>query len=347
MDRVLEPEIMDTASEATAYDAMDHSEVNRAFVGRFLDLGGAGRVLDLACGPAHIPIALCLRDPNVRVTAVDAAAHMLAIAERRVRESRLEARIEIVRSDAKRLPFTDHSFDAVACNASIHHLADPRPCFLEIARVVRPGGAILLRDLHRPSSDAELDHLVDVWASEASAEQQGLFADSLRAAFTCREIADLLAVSGLPDLHVYVSSDRHWTAEREGAIVRIEGLVEEPLALRFGDLDAFRDASPGEGGVALETLLARARPRPGATHLVLHGADGYSVSVAIAEVASRAGLLFREGARPLPRERGGPLRFVVPDAATCGRGGVDRCATVKAVLRIEVGDRPGRDSRLI
>src|SRR5262249_51754567 len=140
-------------------------------------------------------------------------------------------------------------------------------------------------------------------------------------------------------------SDRHWTAEREGAIVRIEGLVEEPLALRFADLATYRDA-PGEGGVALETLLARARPRAGATHLVLHGADGYSVSLAISEVASRAGLLFREGTRPLPRERGGPLRFVVPDATSCGRGGVDRCATVKAVLRIEVGDRPGRDSRL-
>ena len=85
MDRVLEPEYMDTAEEAEGYDAMDHTDANRSVVERFLAVGGGpGRTLDLGTGPGHIPILIARSCAEARIVAVDAAAHMLDIARARI-----------------------------------------------------------------------------------------------------------------------------------------------------------------------------------------------------------------------------------------------------------------------
>ena len=53
LPRTLEPEVMDTAEEAVDYDAMDHGEVNRRFVGDFLRARAAAGHADLGrCGQA-------------------------------------------------------------------------------------------------------------------------------------------------------------------------------------------------------------------------------------------------------------------------------------------------------
>jgi tRNA1(Val) A37 N6-methylase TrmN6 len=61
MDRVLEPEAMDTPEEADAYASMDHSEANTAFVERLFELGAAGHMLDIGTGPGQIPLLVCAR----------------------------------------------------------------------------------------------------------------------------------------------------------------------------------------------------------------------------------------------------------------------------------------------
>ncbi|MEZ6069552.1 MAG: hypothetical protein R3C10_04605 [Pirellulales bacterium] len=67
LDRVLEPEVMDTAAEALAYDRMDHTAVNMAFVDDLIAAAGEANdltnVLDLGTGTALIPIELCRRAP--------------------------------------------------------------------------------------------------------------------------------------------------------------------------------------------------------------------------------------------------------------------------------------------
>ena len=72
MERILEPEVMDSCEDSEAYDAMDHAEVNIAFVERLIELGARrGRFLDLGTGPAEIPIILAQRLPTVEVIGVD------------------------------------------------------------------------------------------------------------------------------------------------------------------------------------------------------------------------------------------------------------------------------------
>ena len=67
LERVLEPEVMDTPEEAVDYDSMDHGTVNRVFVDDFLAAEPAARsatlrVIDIGTGTAQIPIELCRRD---------------------------------------------------------------------------------------------------------------------------------------------------------------------------------------------------------------------------------------------------------------------------------------------
>src|SRR5437867_3719734 len=107
LPRILEPEVMDSAEEARDYDAMDHSQVNRAFVADFLafftPLPGS-IVLDVGTGTAQIPIELCRQNAAVNVVAVDLAEHMLRVAKENVERAGLANRIRLERVDAKRPP---------------------------------------------------------------------------------------------------------------------------------------------------------------------------------------------------------------------------------------------------
>lgn len=53
-----------------------------------------------------------------------------------------DPRIHVVQGDVLRLPFRDASFDLAFCDGVLHHTPDPERGFRELARVVRPGGAI-------------------------------------------------------------------------------------------------------------------------------------------------------------------------------------------------------------
>lgn len=209
LERILEPEAMDTAEEAAEYQAMDHSAANEAFVARLIELGGRGLMLDLGTGPAQIPVLLCGRLPEARLVAIDLARHMLRLAEEHVARSGFADRIELRHMDAKDLAFADDSFDVVYSNTILHHIPDPRPFLREARRVLRPGGVLLIRDLFRPATLERLDALVAQHAAGANPYQRRLFAESLHAAFTPEELRELCDTCGLDDAEVLIDSDRH------------------------------------------------------------------------------------------------------------------------------------------
>ncbi len=55
-----------------------------------------------------------------------------------------DPRVEVVLGDARRLPFPDATFDCVVCVRVVHHFDDARPVLDEVARVLRPGGCLVL-----------------------------------------------------------------------------------------------------------------------------------------------------------------------------------------------------------
>jgi ubiquinone/menaquinone biosynthesis C-methylase UbiE len=213
LSRILEPEVMDSAEDALDYDTMDHRQVNEAFVTDFLAVcpDPAGRVLDVGTGTARIPIELCQRHAALHVLAVDAAAHMLVLANRNITAAGLSRRIETLLGDARHLPFPDGAFAAVISNSIIHHIPDPLPVLAEMVRLTAPGGWLFLRDLLRPRDEAMLHALVEQHAAGANPHQKQLFADSLRAALSLDELRLLVLQLGFDPLGVRQTSDRHWT----------------------------------------------------------------------------------------------------------------------------------------
>ena len=94
LPRVLEPEVMDSAEEASDYDAMDHSHVNRLFVTDFLTIWkGANPILDVGTGTAQIPIELCRQaaveqDPDRLLQLTRRINEILLAKEERLRQDR-------------------------------------------------------------------------------------------------------------------------------------------------------------------------------------------------------------------------------------------------------------------
>lgn len=215
MQRVTEPEVMDSSQEAIEYDAMDHLEVNTAFAERAIELGPPqGFILDAGTGTARIPILMCQWRPQWQIVGIDLAQSMLQVGQKNVELSGLQQQIRLECVDAKQLPYPDKYFDMVVSNSLVHHLPNPLPFLLELKRVLKPKGALLLRDLIRPDSLETLEALVERVAADCNDQQKQLFYDSLRAAFTLDEVNELLQQAGLEGVKVYQSSDRHWTAQR-------------------------------------------------------------------------------------------------------------------------------------
>lgn len=212
LDRVLEPEVMDTPEEARDYDTMDHAAVNALFAAEFLAVWNEQNpILDVGTGTAQIPIEICRQSTRALITAIDLADHMLALGRANVGRAGLADRIRLEKVDAKGFPYRDGQFGTVVSNSIIHHIPDPSACFAEMHRVCTPGGVLFVRDLLRPADEPTLCHLVNTYAAGANDHQRQMFADSLRAALTLDEVRDLVARLGHGADTVKQSSDRHWT----------------------------------------------------------------------------------------------------------------------------------------
>jgi len=101
-------------------------------------------VLDVACGNGRVTIPLARH--HMRVTAVDNAAGMVEACRARVAEAKVADRVTVVQSSATTLPLADADVDAAVCIGLLEHLpTGPRlEVVLELIRVTRPGGTILL-----------------------------------------------------------------------------------------------------------------------------------------------------------------------------------------------------------
>lgn len=226
LQRVLEPEVMDTFDEARDYDAMDHSQVNQQFVTDLLAIAALPEpsedddddddvveidVLDLGTGTAQIPIELCRRCETCRVMAVDLSVNMLDLARYNLEVAGLTQRITLQQIDAKGLPYEDGAFQIVMSNSIVHHIPEPLDALRHAVRATAAGGLLYFRDLMRPTDDATVEHLVQTYAGEENDHQRQMFDDSLRAALSLDEIRDLVSQLGFDPQTVTASSDRHWT----------------------------------------------------------------------------------------------------------------------------------------
>ena len=107
---------------------------------RLVDALPIGHVLDAACGTGRY--ASYLHSRGHSVTGVDQSPAMLDLARAKLPRSRF------VTGQLTDLPLDDDSADAAVCALALVHLPDINPAMSELARVVRPGGRILISDVH-------------------------------------------------------------------------------------------------------------------------------------------------------------------------------------------------------
>lgn len=212
MIRVLEPELMDDPAQAEAYARADFSDENQGFVDRFRDCFpefSAGRVLDLGCGPADIPIRFAKQYPICQVIGVDASLPMIQLGEQAVKQAGLADRITL-RCERFESIAGANIADAAVSNSLLHHVPNPLQFWHKLRQIVRPGSPVLVMDLLRPESPDEAQVIVDRYAADESEILRRDFYNSLLAGFTEDEVAAQLARMNLTRLLIDVPDDRHW-----------------------------------------------------------------------------------------------------------------------------------------
>jgi ubiquinone/menaquinone biosynthesis C-methylase UbiE len=244
LPRVPEPEMMDDSDEVAAYasaasqsylEKLDDTFVEHAL--RLVRGRAAGRALDIGCGPGQIVHKLAARMPGWQFTGADRAPNMIAQARKNqappgqassgaeaspnqppgpgapAARALFNSRVEFLVADGNRLPFPDVSFDLVTSNSVLHHLRDPGRVLAEAARLAKPGGAILVRDLRRPLRLAYSLHIR--WhGRHYSGLMYKLYCDSVRSAYTARELEELLRRSPLEGASIFLHRRTHMGIQR-------------------------------------------------------------------------------------------------------------------------------------
>jgi SAM-dependent methyltransferase len=119
---------------------------HEALAGRLIapdafDVSRSRSILDAGCGNGRYTRFLLRAAPaDALLTAFDLSPRMLKRARRRLHSPR----VSHVAADLTRLPYADASFDTIVCGWVLEHLPDPRPGLYELARVLQPGGKLLL-----------------------------------------------------------------------------------------------------------------------------------------------------------------------------------------------------------
>jgi len=152
-----------------------------------LELVGDARgrkVLDVGCGDGEFALELTKR--GARVTGIDASTAMIQSAKRRAKQHNADINFQV--AVAEQLPFQAEQFDVVTAITILCFVGDAAPVFREIARVLRPGGRLVIGELGKWSSWAAARRIRAWFGSRLW--RQGRFR-------TASELRDLAGQAGL------------------------------------------------------------------------------------------------------------------------------------------------------
>jgi ubiquinone/menaquinone biosynthesis C-methylase UbiE len=100
-------------------------------------------VLDIGCGTGLLLAQAAERFPDARLTGIDAAEEMIAVA---LSTAPADAPVTFEHAAAEHLPFEPATFDLALTTMSFHHWADQPAALAEVRRVLVPGGVFVLTD---------------------------------------------------------------------------------------------------------------------------------------------------------------------------------------------------------
>ncbi|SFU17662.1 methyltransferase domain-containing protein [Sedimentitalea nanhaiensis] len=183
------------------YQGADVSRRRRASFDALSPCGGE-RILDLGCGNGLMTLELARAvGSRGHVTGVDPSPDMMAVAR-----TRCEGRdnVTLLQGAAADLPLKSDQFDKAIVLQVMEYFDDRTPCLHELHRVLRPGGRLVIGDIHWDtlawhSSDMDrMTRMIDVWdAHLAERRLPALLPSELR---TCGFAVDHLHPESLCDI---------------------------------------------------------------------------------------------------------------------------------------------------
>ena len=119
----------------------------------------SGKILDVGCGNGNL-FAL-LPDEKYELFGVDFSENMIMEAKDKCRE-----KASFLVADAEKLPFDDDTFNIIVCNASFHHYIHPDIVLMEMQRVLKEGGKLLIGDPYFPTPVRPMINLLTKFSPE-------------------------------------------------------------------------------------------------------------------------------------------------------------------------------------
>ena len=140
---MIDPVVAEYAKVAGRYDEKwaFYVEATTRETLRRIPMSAAARVLDVGCGTGELLRQLRTKYPGATLAGLDPVEEMLVVAR-----SKLTGREDLRVGYADALPWHRGSFDVVVSCNMFHYITHPVAALTEMARVVRPGGALVLTD---------------------------------------------------------------------------------------------------------------------------------------------------------------------------------------------------------
>jgi ArsR family transcriptional regulator len=128
---------------------------------------------DLGCGTGQVSATLA---PFVqRVVAVDGSAAMLQAAKKRLHDA---DNVDLRRGDLEALPIDDERLDAATLMLVLHHIAEPSRALAEVARVLKPGGRLVVVDMLPHDRESYRQQMGHAWLGFSESHTMRLLSDA-------------------------------------------------------------------------------------------------------------------------------------------------------------------------
>ncbi len=199
-------------SRALGYPARLEDE----FVQRALGLGvDAGMILDAGTRVGLITLKILWQNENFYAIGIDRSGLMIERARETAKAWNLDERGFFQVGDARRMRLKTAYFDLVISDSTLHCFDDPLSVLMEINRVLKPKGALLIRELLRPGRLAMAKTIAGQTARYGP-RMRNHVERALQAAFTREEFEDLVKASGLERTRITQLDEHHIAVERTG-----------------------------------------------------------------------------------------------------------------------------------
>jgi len=140
--------------------------------------------------------------------------------------------VSFIQMDAAQLGFEDENFDAISISSSLHHLENIPRCVVEMKRVLKPGGHLIIRETHRgvQTEPQRTDMYIHHWV----AEMESTVDYTHNRTFTRQELIDFVESLGLCNVAFYDISNTDANPMDEAAIKESEEVIDRYIRYAEG-----------------------------------------------------------------------------------------------------------------